>query len=307
MLGLAVIQLGVVAIFLSELIFAAEMGLTCMFGNVSEILKAVVIGVVQGITEWLPISSTGHMILLDEFIKLNVTKSFLDMFLVVVQLGSILAVLYLYFNKLNPFSMQKSETEKKETLTLWRKVIVGCVPAAVVGFLLDDFIHEKLYSPVTVALTLIFYGILFLIIENKNRQAPIDRLNKLDYKTALLIGAFQVLALVPGTSRSGATIIGATLLGASRSVAAEYSFFLAIPVMFGASGLKVLKYILKVGINFSITEIGILIFGVIVAFFVSVWAIKFLMSYIKKHDFKLFGYYRIVLGLIVLLYFALWG
>lgn len=307
MLGLAVIQLGVVAIFLSELIFAAEMRLTCMFGNVAEILKAVVIGVVQGITEWLPISSTGHMILLDEFIKLNVTKSFLDMFLVVVQIGSTLAVLYLYFNKLNPFSIQKSETEKKETFSLWKKVIVGCVPAAVVGFLLDDFIHEKLYIPVTVALTLIFYGILFLIIENKNRQAPIDRLNKLDYKTALLTGVFQVLALVPGTSRSGATIIGAALLGASRSVAAEYSFFLAIPVMFGASGLKVLKYILKVGINFSITEIGILIFGVTVAFFVSVWAIKFLMSYIKKHDFKLFGYYRIVLGFIVLLYFALFN
>lgn len=307
MLVLAVIWLCAVIIFLVALIFTAGVGLTGMFGNVVEILKAVVIGVVQGITEWLPISSTGHMILLDEFIKLNVTKSFLDMFLVVVQLGSILAVLYLYFNRLNPFSMQKSETEKKETLTLWGKVILGCVPAAVVGFLLDDFIHEKLYSPVTVALMLILYGILFLIIENKNRQAPIDRLNKLDYKTALLIGVFQVLALVPGTSRSGATIIGAGVLGASRSVAAEYSFFLAIPVMFGASGLKFLKYILKVGMNFSITEIGILISGVIVAFLVSVWAIKFLMSYIKKHDFKLFGYYRIALGVIVLLYFALLG
>lgn len=307
MLVLAVMRLGAAKLFFVILIFAAGVGLTGMVGNLAEILKAVIIGVVQGITEWLPISSTGHMILLDEFIKLNVTKSFLDMFLVVVQLGSILAVLYLYFNKLNPLSKRKSEAEKKETLSLWGKVIVGCVPAAVVGFLLDDFIHEKLYSPVTVALMLILYGILFLIIENKNRQTPIDRLNKLDYKTVLLIGVFQVLALVPGTSRSGATIIGASMLGASRNVAAEYSFFLAIPVMFGASGLKLLKYVLKVGMNFSITEIGILIFGVIVAFLVSVWAIKFLMSYIKKHDFKLFGHYRIALGVIVLLYFALFS
>lgn len=307
MLVLAVMRLGAAKLFFVILIFAAGVGLTGMVGNLAEILKAVIIGVVQGITEWLPISSTGHMILLDEFIKLNVTKSFLDMFLVVVQLGSILAVLYLYFNKLNPLSKRKSEAEKKDTLSLWGKVIVGCVPAAVVGFLLDDFIHEKLYSPVTVALMLILYGILFLIIENKNCQTPIDRLNKLDYKTALLIGVFQVLALVPGTSRSGATIIGASMLGASRSVAAEYSFFLAIPVMFGASGLKLLKYVLKVGMSFSITEIGILISGVMVAFLVSIWAIKFLMSYIKKHDFKLFGYYRIVLGIIVLLYFALFS
>ncbi len=307
MLVLAAMRLGAANLFFVILRFAVGVGLTGMVGNLAEILKAVVIGVVQGITEWLPISSTGHMILLDEFIKLNVTKSFLDMFLVVVQLGSILAVLYLYFNKLNPLSKRKSEAEKKETLSLWGKVIVGCIPAAVVGFLLDDFIHEKLYSPVTVALMLILYGILFLIIENKNRQSPIDRLNKLDYKTALLIGVFQVLALVPGTSRSGATIIGASLLGASRSVAAEYSFFLAIPVMFGASGLKLLKYVLKVGMSFSITEIGILISGVMVAFLVSIWAIKFLMSYIKKHDFKLFGYYRITLGVIVLLYFALFS
>lgn len=307
MLVLAVMRLGAAKLFFVILRFAAGVGLTGMFGNLAEILKAVVIGVVQGITEWLPISSTGHMILLDEFIKLNVTKSFLDMFLVVVQLGSILAVLYLYFNKLNPLSKRKSEAEKKETFSLWGKVIVGCIPAAVVGFLLDDFIHEKLYSPVTVALMLILYGILFLIIENKNRQAPIDRLNKLGYKTALLIGVFQVLALVPGTSRSGATIIGASLLGASRSVAAEYSFFLAIPVMFGASGLKLLKYVLKVGMSFSITEIGILISGVMVAFLVSIWAIKFLMSYIKEHDFKLFGYYRIALGIVVLLYFALFA
>ncbi len=271
--------------------------------NLIEIMKAVIIGVVQGITEWLPISSTGHMILLDEFIRLNVTKSFLDMFLVVIQLGSILAVVYLYFNKLNPFSRKKSALERKETFSLWLKVAVGCVPAAVIGFLFDDFIHEKLYSSITVALTLILYGVLFILIEKQKRAYPIDKLEKLDYKTSLLIGVFQVLALIPGTSRSGATIIGAALLGSSRTVAAEYSFFLAIPVMFGASGFKFLKYILKVGLNFSATELSILFFGLLVAFLVSVWAIKFLMSYIQKHDFKVFGVYRIILGVIVLLYF----
>lgn len=271
--------------------------------NLIEVAKAIIIGIVQGITEWLPISSTGHMILLDEFIKLNVTKSFLDMFLVVIQLGSILAVVYLYFQKLNPFSSQKSPLEKKETISLWLKVAIGCVPAAIIGFLFDDFIHEKLYSSITVALTLILYGILFILIEKQKRAYPIDKLEKLDCKTALFIGLFQVLALIPGTSRSGATIIGATLLGASRTVAAEYSFFLAVPVMFGASGFKFLKYILKVGFHFSTTELAILLFGMLVAFFVSVWAIKFLMNYIQKHDFKAFGVYRIVLGIVVLLYF----
>lgn len=271
--------------------------------NLIEITKAMIIGIVQGITEWLPISSTGHMILLDEFIKLNVTKSFLDMFLVVIQLGSILAVVYLYFHKLNPLSRKKSAIERKETLSLWIKVAIGCVPAAVIGFLFDDFIHDKLYSPITVAITLILYGVFFILIERQSRVYPITDLEKLDYKTALLIGFFQVLALIPGTSRSGATIIGAALLGASRTVAAEYSFFLAIPVMFGASGFKFLKYILKVGMSFSATELGILFFGMLVAFFVSVWAIKFLMSYIQKHDFKAFGCYRIILGAIVLLYF----
>ncbi|CDB23525.1 undecaprenyl-diphosphatase 1 [Clostridium sp. CAG:557] len=275
--------------------------------NLIEIIKSVIIGIVQGITEWLPISSTGHMILLDEFIKLNVTKSFLDMFLVVIQLGSILAVIYLYFNRLNPFSKGKNEQEKKETFSLWLKVVVGCIPAAVVGFLFDDFIHEKLYSPTTVALTLILYGILFIIVENQKKNYPLNKLNKLNYKTAFLIGIFQVLALIPGTSRSGATIIGASILGASRSVAAEYSFFLAIPVMFGASGFKFLKYVLKVGMSFSITESLILVFGMLSAFFVSVWAIKFLMNYIKKHDFKAFGYYRIILGIIVLLYFTMFN
>lgn len=271
--------------------------------NIIEIIKSIIIGVVQGITEWLPISSTGHMILLDEFIKLNVTKSFLDMFLVVIQLGSILAVIYLYFNKLNPFSKKKNKSEKRETISLWMKVLVGCIPAAIIGFLFDDFIHEKLYNPITVAEMLILYGILFIIVEKMKKNYPIKTLNELDYKTALLIGIFQVLALVPGTSRSGATIIGASILGAARNVAAEYSFFLAIPVMFGASGFKFLKYIKAVGFNFSAQELGILISGMLVAFLVSVFAIKFLMNYIKKHDFKAFGYYRIVLGIIILVYF----
>lgn len=273
--------------------------------NMIEVAKAVVVGVVQGITEWLPISSTGHMILLDEFMKLDVTKTFLDMFLVVIQLGSILAVVCLYFHKLNPFSSKKNAVDRKETISLWLKVAVGCLPAAVIGFLFDDIIHEKLYNPITVAITLIFYGVAFILIEKQNRVCPIESLRNLDYKTAFLIGVFQVLALVPGTSRSGSTIIGASILGASRSVAAEYSFFLAIPVMFGASGFKLLKYILKVGLSFSSTELGILFFGMLTAFLVSVWAIKFLMSYIQKHDFKAFGYYRIVLGVAVLLYFLI--
>lgn len=271
--------------------------------NMIEVAKAIVVGVVQGITEWLPISSTGHMILLDEFMKLDVTKTFLDMFLVVIQLGSILAVVCLYFHELNPFSSKKNAHDRKETISLWLKVAVGCLPAAVIGFLFDDIIHEKLYNSITVAMTLIFYGVAFILIEKQNRVCPIENLRNLDYKTAFLIGVFQVLALVPGTSRSGSTIIGASILGASRSVAAEYSFFLAIPVMFGASGFKLLKYILKVGLSFSFTELGILFFGMLVAFLVSVWAIKFLMSYIQKHDFKAFGYYRIVLGMLVLLYF----
>lgn len=273
--------------------------------NLIEIIKSVIIGFAQGVTEWLPISSTGHMILLDNFIKLNVTKSFLDMFLVVVQLGSILAVIYLYFDKLNPFSSKKNASEKKKTVLLWVKVLIGCVPAAIIGFLFDDLIHEKLYSSTTVAFMLILYGILFIFIEARKKSCPIDTLGKLDYKTAFLIGIFQVLALIPGTSRSGATIIGASVLGAARNVAAEYSFFLAIPVMFGASGFKFLKYALKVGLHFSATELGILISGMLIAFLVSVWAIKFLMNYIKKNDFKIFGYYRIILGIIVLLYFAI--
>lgn len=275
--------------------------------NIIEIFKAIFIGIIQGITEWLPISSTGHMILFNEFIKLNVSKTFLDMFLVVIQLGSILAVVYLYFNKLNPFAISKTAIERSETFDIWGKVIIGCLPAAVIGFLFDDIIHKYLYNPITVAVMLILYGVLFIVIENMNKPATIKSFNDLTYKTALLVGVFQVLALIPGTSRSGATILGAVILGASRFIAAEYSFFLAIPVMFGASAYEIIKYIKKCGVNFTADEIGIMVAGFITAFVVSVVAIKFLMGYIRKHDFKAFGYYRIVLGIIVLIYFIIKG
>lgn len=273
--------------------------------NLIEILKAIFIGIVQGITEWLPISSTGHMIIFNEIIKMNISKEFFDnMFSVIIQLGSILAVVYLYFHKLNPISPKKSAAEKKETLALWGKVLIGSIPAAVIGLLLDDFIHEKLYSPLTVSIMLIVYGGLFILIENRNSQARIKSFSELDYKTALLIGAFQVLALIPGTSRSGATIIGAMILGASRYIAAEFSFFLALPVMFGASGYKILKYFIAFGVP-SATEITLLSIGMVVAFVVSVFAIKFLMNFIQKHNFTPFGKYRIVLGAIVITYFSL--
>lgn len=271
--------------------------------NIIEIMKAILIGIIQGITEWLPISSTGHMILFNEFVKLNVSKTFLDMFLVVIQLGSILAVVFLYFNKLNPFALSKTAAERSETLDIWWKVIIGCIPAAVIGFLFDDTIHKYLYNPITVAVMLILYGVLFIVIENMNKPATIKDFDDLTYKTALLIGIFQVLALIPGTSRSGATILGAVILGASRFVAAEYSFFLAIPVMVGASAYEIIKYIHKCGVNFTADEIGIMIAGFVTAFAVSIVAIKFLMGYIRNHDFKVFGYYRIILGIIVLIYF----
>lgn len=269
-----------------------------------EILKAAFYGIVQGITEWLPISSTGHMILFEQLIPLDVSKSFWDMFLVVIQFGSILAVVLLYWNKLWPWSRTKNELERKKTYNLWGKVLVGVVPAAVIGLLFDDIITEYLYNYTTVAITLIIYGVLFIVVENMNRvkHPTIRNLQKLDYKTALFIGAFQVLALIPGTSRSGATIIGALLLGCSRYVAAEYSFFLAVPVMLGASGLKIVKYFVKTGVGFTGTETAILITGMIVAFVVSIFAIKFLMGYIRNHNFKVFGYYRIILGIIILIY-----
>ena len=270
-----------------------------------ELLKAAILGIIEGITEWLPISSTGHMILADEFIKLNTSQAFKDMFLVVIQLGAILAVVVLYFHKLNPFSPKKSQQEKRDTFTLWGKVIVSCLPAAVIGLLFDDLIESTFFNYVTVAVMLILYGVLFILVENwnKRRKPKVETLSDLSYRTAFCIGLFQVLALIPGTSRSGATILGGILLGASRTVSAEFTFFLAIPVMFGASLLKMLKF----GFTYSGMEIAVLLTGMIVAFVVSILAIKFLMGYIKKHDFKAFGYYRISLGALVLLYFLVFA
>jgi len=276
-----------------------------------EILKTILFGIIQGITEWLPVSSTGHLILVNQFINLNVGSAnpdaFKRMFDVVIQLGSILAVLLLYFDKLNPLSPKKKAKEKKETWLLWVKVVIASIPAAIIGFLLDDVIDEMLknWEAYIVAVALIVYGVLFIVLENNKRKPKINELKELDYKTAFGIGVFQVLALIPGTSRSGSTILGATFLGASRHIAAEFSFFLAIPVMFGASGLKFLKYGIETGFAFSGAEISVLLIGMIVSFVVSLFAIKFLMGYIKKHDFKGFGYYRIVLGVLVLLYFTI--
>lgn len=269
--------------------------------DIFEVIKIIFLGIVEGITEWLPISSTGHMILVDEFINLNVSDSFKEMFLVVIQLGAILAVLVLYFNKLNPFASNKERLEKKNTINLWKKVIVACLPAAIIGILFDDIIDKLFYNYVTVAIALIVYGILFIIIESRNKKIKINSLNELNYKTAIKIGLFQVLSLIPGTSRSGATILGGIMLGTNRSVAAEFTFFLAIPVMFGASLLK----IVKMGLVLTEVEIFTLVLGMMVAFFVSMFAIKFLMKYIKNHDFKVFGWYRIVLGILVLSYFLL--
>lgn len=266
-----------------------------------DILKAGVLGLIEGLTEWLPISSTGHMILADEFIKLDVRPEFMEMFLVVVQLGAILAVVALYFRKLNPFALSKTPRERHSTVSLWLKVIVAVLPAAIIGIPFDDKIDEWFYNYQVVTATLIIYGVLFIVLENhnKNRKPQITELSQLTYKTAALIGVFQVLALIPGTSRSGATILGAMLLGASRFVAAEFSFFLAVPVMFGASLLKLLKF----KFAFEGGELAILVVGMVVAFAVSVLAIKFLMGYIKKHDFKAFGWYRIILGVLVAVYF----
>ncbi|MPW26072.1 undecaprenyl-diphosphate phosphatase [Alkalibaculum sp. M08DMB] len=268
-----------------------------------EIVKAIILGIVEGITEWIPISSTGHMILVDEFISLNMSEEFKEMFFVVIQLGAIMAVVLLYFQKLNPFSTKKSISEKRATFELWFKVFVAVIPAGIIGVLFDDKINEVFYNFQTVGITLVIYGVLFIIVENrnKNKKPRINHFPQLTYKTAIIIGVFQVLALIPGTSRSGATIIGAMLIGTSRNLAAEFTFFLAIPVMFGASLLKMLKF----GFVFTGTEIIILVTGTIVALLVSVLSIKFLIGYIKKHNFKVFGYYRIVLGIIVILYFAL--
>ncbi|TQI68449.1 undecaprenyl-diphosphate phosphatase [Clostridium sp. KNHs216] len=270
-----------------------------------DILKALVLGIIEGLTEWLPISSTGHMILADEFIRLNVSPAFKEMFLVVIQLGAIMAVVVLYFHKLNPFSPKKTAGQKRETVDLWLKVLAACIPAGIIGILFNEQIDKIFYNYQTVAVTLILYGVLFILIENRNRnkRPAVRNFSQLTYKTALFIGIFQVLALIPGTSRSGATIVGAMLIGTSRSIAAEFTFFLAIPVMFGASLIKMLKF----GFAFTPAEGMILATGMITAFIVSVFAIKFLMGYIKKHDFKAFGYYRIVLGVVVVLYFLLAG
>ncbi len=267
-----------------------------------EMLKVFILGIVEGITEWLPISSTGHMILVDEFIQLDFSGDFKEMFFVVIQLGAILAVVLLYFNKLNPFSPKKSIREKRETMNIWFKVVVGVLPAGILGVFFDDWLDEHFYNYQTVALTLIVYGILFIYVENNNKgqDTRIDTFKDLDYKTALLIGVFQVLALIPGTSRSGATILGGIILGTSRFVATEFSFFLSIPVMFGASALKLFKF----GLDFTIPELTALILGMVIAFFVSVLAIRFLLGYIKKNDFKAFGWYRIVLGILVIGYFS---
>lgn len=277
----------------------------------TEILKVILLGVVEGITEWLPISSTGHMILVDEFIKLNVSEAFREMFFVVIQLGAIFAVIVLYWRKLFPFKKQKIADAKarivldRETMLMWLKVIIAVLPAALIGIPFDDQIDAMFYNYQTVAVTLILYGVLFIVIETRNR-GKLPRINSIEnitYGTAIIIGIFQVLSLIPGTSRSGATIVGAILIGVSRTVAAEFTFFLAIPVMLGASLLKLVKF----GLVFTQAEAVILAVGMVTAFVVSILAIKFLMGYIKKHDFKVFGYYRIILGIAVVAYFMIAG
>lgn len=305
-----------------------------------EVIKAIFIGVVEGITEWLPISSTGHMILVDEFVKLQVSDKFLELFLVVIQLGAIMAVLILYFHKLNPFSPRKSAQEKKSTWRLWGMVIIGCLPAAAIGLTLDDFFNEHFYNAWTVAIALIVYGVIFIVLESRNRRrvaearalavaesAPrgkharldladaedgfdedslfkVRTVDEIDWKTALKIGCFQMLAIIPGTSRSGSTIIGGMLCGCSRTAAAEFTFFLAIPVMFGWGVLKTIKYIAAIGLTMTSIEIAVLVVGIVTAFVVSVISIKFLMGYIKKNDFAAFGWYRIAVGIVVLAYFG---
>ena len=276
-----------------------------------EILKAVFFGIVEGITEWLPVSSTGHLILLDSFIHLDVSEAFYEMFQVVIQLGAILAVIVLFFHKLNPFAPSKNEVQKKATWSLWFKVVVAVVPSAVVGLLLDDWMDEHLYNYIVVAVMLVVYGVAFLFVEkwNRDRQFRIKNVYAIDYRTALLMGAFQCLSLIPGTSRSGSTILGAIILGVARPAGAEFSFFMAIPTMLGASGLKLLKYVLEIvkgeALAPNTTEIVVLIVGCVVAFVVSLLAIKGLMEYVRKHSFSVFGVYRIILGIVVLGYFLL--
>ncbi len=314
--------------------------------DIIELLKAAFFGLVEGITEWLPVSSTGHMLLVGEFVKLNTSKDFWDMFLVVIQLGAILAVCVMFFSDLNPFSRRKSADERRGTWSLWAKIIVACLPAAVIGLPLDDWIEDHLGSPFVIAGALIVYGVIFIVIETMrgkkaervaaekshgsaprhlaapdaasaasdvatvaelaDADARVQDISELDWKTAIGIGIFQVLSIVPGTSRSGSTIIGGLLLGCSRTVAAEFTFYLAVPVMVGASGLRLVKFFLK-GNSFAPQETAILLVGCVVAFVVSILVIRFLMGYIKKHDFKPFGWYRIALGIAVIAYFALRG
>ena len=287
--------------------------------NFIEILKVIFLGIVEGITEWLPISSTGHLILVEEFVKLDVSQEFWDMFMVVIQLGAIIAVVVLYWKDLWPFRNKKPKHEnvtkvekaagllcrfvKIDKMIMWFKILVSCLPAIVIGLPFNDFIEEKFNNWFVVSVMLIVYGVMFLIVEdyNEKRQAKYNSISEITWKTALFIGIFQVLSLIPGTSRSGSTIIGGILVGASRTVAAEYTFFLAIPVMFGASLLKIVKF----GLNFTSWEVVILVTGMLVSFIVSILAIKFLMGYIKKHNFKVFGWYRIALGIVVILFFTI--
>ena len=268
-----------------------------------ELLKIILIGIVEGITEWLPVSSTGHMILVEELLSLRLSEDFMEMFRVVVQLGAVLAVVVLYFHKLFPFSPKKSPAERKSCFRLWGMILIACVPAAVIGILLDDWLDAHLYNYITVAVTLIVYGIAFIRIEkrNKSRRAAIETVDEIDVGTAVKIGLFQVLSLIPGTSRSGSTMLGGMLCGVSRPAGAEFSFFLAIPVMAGASFLKLLKF----GFDFTMWEIIILAAGTLVAFITSLIAIRFLVSFVRRHSFAVFGYYRIVLGLLVLGYFLI--
>ena len=276
-----------------------------------EILKAILFGIVEGVTEWLPVSSTGHLILLDTFVHLDVTEAFYEMFQVVIQLGAILAVIVLFFKKLNPFAPSKTQEQKKDTWSLWFKVVVAVIPSAVVGLALDDWMDEHLYNYIVVSIMLVLYGVAFLFVEkwNASRKFRIQNVYEIDYRTALLMGAFQCLSLIPGTSRSGSTILGAIILGVARPAGAEFSFFMAIPTMLGASALKLLKYALEIvkgeALAPNTTEISVLVVGCIVAFVVSLLVIKGLMEYVRKHSFSVFGIYRIILGIVVLGYFLL--
>lgn len=275
--------------------------------NIFEILKVIFLGIVEGITEWLPISSTGHMLLVDEFLQINASDAFKEMFFVVIQLGAIMAVVLLFWHKMWPFNLKDKSKPfvKKHIFDMWFKVVVACIPGAVVTILFDDYIEAHFHTPLVIAATLIIYGIAFILIENRNKNVipDVKKLSQITYKHALLIGLFQVLSIIPGTSRSGSTIIGALLIGVSRVAAAEFTFFLAVPVMFGLSALKLLKF----GFAFTSAELIILLVGCITAFVVSLFVISFLMSYIKKKDFKLFGWYRIVLGIIVIAYFMIFS